>query len=75
MVSCQEKIELQILERFGPLLTLEQLAELLHRKPGGLAWSLSQKGEFSSAINATRVKLGRRSYFRTSELAGIIANG
>ncbi|MDY7566839.1 hypothetical protein RGU44_17590 [Pseudomonas sp. 5C2] len=75
MLSCQEKIELQILERFGPLVTLEQLAELLHRQPGGLAWSLSQEGEFSGAINATRVKLGRRSYFRTSELAGIIANG
>lgn len=62
-------IEQQLLERYGPLLTLEQLAEVFHRSPKGLYFSLSHPGEFSDAINKARAKIGRRLYFRASDIA------
>lgn len=74
-MSTTEKIEQQLLERFGPLLTLDQLAQVLHRKPDGLAWTLSQRGPFACAINAAQVRLGRRRYFRASQLALVLGEG
>lgn len=68
-MTSQEKIEQQLIDRYGPLVTLAQLAELLHRSPAGLAYSLSQPGSFAKSINTARVKLGRRVYFRASDLA------
>ncbi|MGF1440152.1 DNA-binding protein [Pseudomonas aeruginosa] len=67
-----DSLEQHLLETFGPLLTLEQLAQLLHRSPGGLKFSLRSQSEFARQINATKVKLGRRAYFRTCDMAAII---
>lgn len=66
-------IEQQLLDRYGPILTLEQLAEVFHRSPGGLYFTLSRSGEFADAINSARTKLGRRIYFRTSGIAEILS--
>lgn len=63
------KIEQQLLDRYGPLLTLDQLAEVLHRSPKGLSFTLARPGTLSDQINGARIKLGRRVYFRTSEIA------
>lgn len=64
-----EKIEQQLIERYGPLVTIHQLAELLHRSPAGLAYTLSQSSPFAESVNTARIKLGRRVYFRASDLA------
>lgn len=48
----------------SPLLTIDNLAVLLHRTPSGLRASLQCKTEFSSSLKSARVKLGRRVYFR-----------
>lgn len=65
-------LEQQLLDRFGPLLTLNQLAELLHRSPKGLTLTLSKKGQFASQINSTKIRFGRRLYFRAGEIATLL---
>ncbi|MCO7631999.1 MULTISPECIES: DNA-binding protein [Pseudomonas] len=68
-----DSLEQHLLETFGPLLTLEQLAQLLHRSPGGLRFSLTTQSAFARQINATKVRLGRRAYFRTSCIASVLS--
>lgn len=60
-------------ERYSVLLTLSQLAEVLNRSPDGLRISLSSsQSEWADQINATKVKIGRRVYFRTEGIARLI---
>jgi hypothetical protein len=58
--------------RYGPLLSMTQLAALLDRSPDGLRITLRSSGEWVSRINATRLRLGHRVYFRTSEVADVL---
>lgn len=67
------KMERELTERFGPLLTAVHLAEILHRSEQGLRWSLTQPGQFAETINATRVRIGRRNYYRAADLALLLA--
>lgn len=57
------------------LLSIEQLAEILHRSKGGLRISLSGDNDLSRKILPCRVKLGRRVYFRTADIAKVIDQG
>jgi hypothetical protein len=59
-------------KRYGPLLSINQLATLLDRSPDGLRITLRSSGEWVSKINATRLKLGCRLYFRTAEVADVL---
>ena len=59
-------------KRYGPLLSINQLATLLDRSPDGLRITLRSSGERVSKINATRLRLGRRLYFRTAEVADVL---
>lgn len=61
-----------LLEKFGPLLSLEQLASLLHRSADGLRLSLRQEGELSNKFNPARKKIGRRVYFRSALVAPVL---
>lgn len=56
----------------SPLLTLTQLAHILNRSPDGLRISLSNKSPVSAELNAARVKIGRRVFFKTVQIARII---
>ena len=63
----------RLIERFGELMTYEQLAELLQRHPASLQACVSkQDSEFSAALWAARIKLGRRVYFRSEQIAALI---
>lgn len=62
-------IEETLLKNYGPLLSIGQLAEILDRSPEGLRISLRTAHPWSDRINKTRLKIGRRVYFRTSEIA------
>lgn len=57
---------------YGPLMTLENLAKILDRSPQGLRVSLSSISELSVAINAVKIKRGRRIYFYSEGIAKII---
>jgi len=61
-----------LLERYGLLRTLPQLAETLKRSPEGLRITLRTQSEFAAKVNAARLKLGRRVYFRTPDVAKLI---
>lgn len=67
-------IEETLLKSYGPLLSINQLASVLDRSPEGLRISLRTASEWSAKINASRLKIGRRVYFRTSQLAQLLAD-
>ena len=61
-----------LLSKFGPLLSLPQLAELLKRSPDGLRLALRSQSEFAIQWNQARRKIGRRVYFRAPDVARLI---
>jgi hypothetical protein len=65
-------IEEILVNQYGPLLSLAELAMILDRSPGGLRCSLRSSREWVSRINAARLRLGRRVYFRTTEIANVL---
>lgn len=67
-------IEEMLLQRYGPLLSINQLASVLDRSPEGLRISLRTPSDWSAKINASRLKIGRRVYFRTPQLAQLLTD-
>ena len=65
-------IEEVLVKEYGPLLSLAELAMILDRSPDGLRISLKSSSEWVRRINAARLRLGRRVYFRTSEIANVL---
>lgn len=74
MQSNSTKLSTVLQERYGPLLNLVHLADILHRSPDGLRIALRAPSRYAARINATRLKIGRRIYFRTSDIAEILTN-
>lgn len=66
-------IEETLIKSYGPLLSIAALATVLDRSPEGLRISLRSSNEWAREINATRFRLGRRVYFRTSEIARLLS--
>lgn len=54
-----------MLDRYGPLMTLEQLAEFLGRSPAGIRVGLYSDCETSEVVGPAKLKIGRRLYFKT----------
>jgi hypothetical protein len=63
-----------LINKYGALLTISQLAEILSRSVDGTRMSLRTQNVWSERINATRLKIGRRVYFLTSEIAQYLAD-
>jgi len=66
-------IEETLTKQYGPLLSMAQLAQVLDRSPEGLRISLRASTAWVQRINASRLRLGRRVYFRTSEISQLLA--
>jgi len=64
--------EEQLIKRYGPLLSLIDLSELLKRSPDGLRIALRSQTEFAVKWSAAKRKVGRRVYFRASDVAILI---
>ena len=64
-----------LIRQYGPLLSINQLAAILDRSPDGLRTTLRSSGEWVNQINATRLRPGRRLYFRTVEVADVLESG
>ena len=60
-----------LIKQYGPLLSINQLAFILDRSSDGLRTMLRSSGEWVSKINETRLKLGRRLYFRMVAVAAV----
>lgn len=56
----------------SPLLSLDQVASILHRSPDGLRLSLSGDNELSRKLSPHRKKLGRRVYYEVAGVAKLI---
>ncbi|MFV0454213.1 MAG: hypothetical protein ACK5NQ_04310 [Pseudomonas sp.] len=67
------KFEQDFLNRFGPLVSQSQLADLLGMTARGLSTFLWRKTELAKGICECRVKVGRRVLYRTVEIAGLLA--
>lgn len=74
MQQHQNTIEQSLVNLYGPLLSLVQLADLLHRSPDGLRIALSGTQPYALHINEARIKIGRRVYFRTGSIAAYLAS-
>jgi hypothetical protein len=61
-----------LLDKFGPLLSLAQLAGLLDRSPDGFRLSLVSDTEMAKKFNPARKKIGRRVYFRAVVIAQVL---
>jgi hypothetical protein len=59
----------------APLLSIDQLAEVLLRSKNGLRLSLGGDNEVSRKLLPCKVKIGRRIYFRTADIAKVIDQG
>lgn len=71
--SAEADLAQQLTDRFGPLLTLRQLAELLDRSVSGMRYSLrSPRDERMRALNACACRIGRRVYYPATDVARII---
>jgi hypothetical protein len=57
-----------LLSRFGPLMSLANIAELLNRSADGLRVSLYSDTDLSRKLKPTMVRIGRRVYFRTLQV-------
>ncbi|CBA16070.1 hypothetical protein XACN24_07570 [Xanthomonas albilineans] len=63
-------------ERYGVVMTLEQLATTLSRKPEGLRMALiNSKSDWARHLNARKVYVGRRMYFPTEAVARLFDTG
>ncbi len=68
------QIEDALTTQFGPLLSVAQLAKVLDRSAEGLRISLRANSDWTREINAARLKLGRRVYFRTADIAKVLTD-
>ncbi|MAA75470.1 MAG: plasmid-related protein [Salinisphaeraceae bacterium] len=59
-------------ERYGPMLTIEQLAELLGRRPHSVRTSLRLENHSLAPLARRRCKIGRRVYFLAVDVADFI---
>jgi hypothetical protein len=67
------QIEEALTKEYGPLLSVAQLAKVLDRSAEGLRISLRTESDWSKPINKAKLKLGRRVYFRTAEVANVLS--
>lgn len=67
-------IEETLIREYGPLLSIAQLAHVLDRSPEGLRISLRTASDWTHKVNSTKLRLGRRVYFRTSEIAEVLSS-
>lgn len=60
-------------EQYGAVMTLEQLATALSRRPEGLRMALLRPTEeWARQLNAQKVYIGRRMYFPTEAVAAVL---
>lgn len=72
-ISTRGDLANQLTERFGPLLTQAELADLLGRSTGGLRYSLCAPSDARTrALKACGRRIGRRVYYPAIEVARII---
>ncbi|RMM67935.1 hypothetical protein ALQ74_200134 [Pseudomonas savastanoi pv. glycinea] len=57
-----------LLDRFGPLMSMAQVADLLDRSPDGFRVAMYTDSDLSRKLKPTVVRVGRRVFFRTIQV-------
>jgi len=65
----QPSLATSMFDRYGPLLTLAQLSQILNRSTDGMRMALREASPYAKQLNAAKVRIGRRIYFRTPDVA------
>lgn len=61
-----------LINRFGLLMSISDLADLLGRSPDGVRVSLYTDTDVSRKLKPTMVRVGRRVYFRTLQVKEVL---
>lgn len=61
-----------MLDRFGPLMTVEDIAQVLGRSAVSVRNSISNNNETSQRLKPTIVRIGRRIRFRTAQVHDVL---
>ena len=59
-------------DKYGPLITLGQLAQMLDRSADGVRMTLRETSPYAEQLNLAKVRIGRRIYFRTPDVAQLL---
>ena len=62
----------QMIEKYGPLLTITAAAKILDRSPDGFRVSLHRSDPMAIKLRAIKKSIGRRVYFPTDQFFEII---
>ncbi|HAT32393.1 MAG TPA: plasmid-related protein [Janthinobacterium sp.] len=65
-------IEETLVTKYGPLMSVTALSSVLDRSPESVRVFLRSNGESAQRLNLAKVKVGRRLYFRTAEIAQVL---
>jgi hypothetical protein len=68
-------IEESLIARFGPLIPLAGLATILDRSPEAVRMFLRSNSELAKQLNTAKVKVGRRLFFRATDIARTFSEG
>ena len=73
-IESNEKSTIGLNNKYGPLLTTEQVAEIFHRTTQSLRSDLSgsSHSEFAELLIKARKYIGRRVYFKAIDIEKII---
>lgn len=66
-------MEQNLVDRFGPLIPLAKLAVLLDRSPEAVRMFLRSNSSLAEQMNGAKLKIGRRLYFRTADVAQVLS--
>lgn len=61
--------EQYLLDRFGPLMMMPDVAKLFNRSVDAIRISLYSDNEMSRILKPTVIRIGRRVYFRTTQVS------
>lgn len=65
-----------LLSKYGPLLTLKHVVEVMHTTPNGVRMAVTrQRQPFAAGLADAQRRLGRRVYFEARRVAAIIDQG
>lgn len=65
-------IEEALVSKYGPLMSVVALSSVLDRSPESVRVFLRSNDESAQRLNLAKVKVGRRLYFRTAEIAEVL---
>ena len=61
-----------LINTYGPLLTLSQVAGLFDRSPEGLRITIRGDNPLGRQLLTARIKIGRRVHFKATEIAKLV---